>query len=93
MSNEFINKEIDEIMKSSDFDFPQNTAMSSAWILGNLKGTNLKVLKMSEDFPLPTFLSLALHKPLFNLKPRPMKSAFNLEDITLKSDPKRAIKL
>ena len=55
MSNEFINKEIDEIMKGSDFDFPQNTAMSSAWILGNLKGTNLKVLKMSKDFSLTDF--------------------------------------
>ena len=55
MSNEFINKEIDEIMKDGAFEFPQNTAMSSAWILGNLKGTNLKVLKMSEDFSLTEY--------------------------------------
>jgi ribosome-associated protein len=55
MSNEFINKEIDEIMKEKAFDFPQNTAMSSAWVLGNLKGTNLKVLKMSQDFSLTDF--------------------------------------
>ena len=55
MSNEFINKEIDEIMKDKDFEFPQNSAMSSAWILGNFKGTNLKVLKMSKDFSLTDF--------------------------------------
>ncbi len=55
MSNEFINKEIDEIMEDKSFDFPQNTAMSSAWILGNFKGTNLKVLKMSKDFSLTDF--------------------------------------
>ena len=55
MSNEFINKEIDEIMGDKSFEFPQNTAMSSAWILGNFKGTNLKVLKMSKDFSLTDF--------------------------------------
>ena len=55
MSNEFINKEIDEIMGDEAFEFPQNTAMSSAWILGNFKGTNLKVLKMSRDFSLTDF--------------------------------------
>lgn len=55
MSNEFINKEIDEIMEDKAFEFPQNSAMSSAWILGNFKGTNLKVLKMSKDFSLTDF--------------------------------------
>ena len=55
MSNEFINKEIDEIMEDKAFEFPQNSARSSAWILGNFKGTNLKVLKMSKDFSLTDF--------------------------------------
>ena len=55
MSNDFINKEIDEIMEDKAFEFPQNSAMSSAWILGNFKGTNLKVLKMSKEFSLTDF--------------------------------------
>ena len=54
MSREYINKEIDEIMSSS-FEYPKNMAMSSAWIMGNLKGLNLKVLKMGEEHSLTDF--------------------------------------
>ena len=43
MSNEYVDKNINEIFNSKDFDFPLNSAMAAAWLLGNLKGVNLKV--------------------------------------------------
>lgn len=46
MSNEFISKEIEKIINDTNFPFPLNTAMAAAWILGNYKGINLKVLDM-----------------------------------------------
>ena len=42
MSKEFVQNEVDKIV--GEFEFPKNWAMASAWILGNLKGTNLKVI-------------------------------------------------
>lgn len=44
MSTDYISKEIDKIANDTSLEFPLNLAMSSAWILGNLKGVNLKVL-------------------------------------------------
>lgn len=43
MSNEFIDKNVTEIFNNKEFHFPLNSAMAAAWILGNLKGINLKV--------------------------------------------------
>ena len=31
MSNEYVNKNINEIFSSKDFDFPLNSAMAAAW--------------------------------------------------------------
>lgn len=39
----YTSTQIDKIMKNAEYEFPQNMAMASAWILGNLKGVNLKV--------------------------------------------------
>ncbi len=44
MSVEYVNAEVEKIMKDESFEFPQNLAMASAWIMGNFKGLNLKVL-------------------------------------------------
>ena len=77
MSNDFINKEIDEIMEDKAFEFPQNSAMSSAWILGNFKGTNLKVLKMSKEFSLTDFFVIGSAQNSTQSKAMAMKFAFN----------------
>lgn len=45
MSKEFITKEIDKIYDKSS----KSLAMCSAWIMGNFKAINLKVLKMSNE--------------------------------------------
>ena len=44
MSAEYIEKNVNEIEKDSKYEFPLNMAMASAWILGNFKGINLKVI-------------------------------------------------
>ncbi len=44
MSNEFITKNVNEIIENSGYEYPLNHAMAAAWILGNFKGINLKVI-------------------------------------------------
>lgn len=48
MSREFISSEIDKIANSSEYEGSLKYAMCSAWILGNYKGINLKVLDMGK---------------------------------------------
>ena len=49
MSTDFVKKNVDEIIsKEQEFPFPLNIAMASTWILGNLKGINLRVFNVSE---------------------------------------------
>ncbi len=59
MSNEFVSKEIDKIMNNKKYDFPLNLAMSAAWVLGNLKGINLKVHDVSKVSSLGDFYVIA----------------------------------
>lgn len=47
MSKAYVEAQVDEIIKNEEFAFPKNLAMASAWILGNLKGINLKVFDVS----------------------------------------------
>ena len=48
MSKEFIKKEIDQIINDQSTPYPQNVALACAWVLGNLKGINLKILDVKE---------------------------------------------
>ncbi|MBT3585421.1 MAG: ribosome silencing factor [Halobacteriovoraceae bacterium] len=60
MSNlSYIEKSIDDIMTEEGFPFPKNLAMTSAWILGNLKGINLKILEVKELSSLADYFILA----------------------------------
>ncbi|MCP4914232.1 MAG: ribosome silencing factor [Oligoflexia bacterium] len=47
MSKAYVQAQVDEIIKNEEFQFPKNLAMASAWVLGNLKGINLKVFDVS----------------------------------------------
>jgi len=58
-SSEFIVKNVDEIIKNEDFQFPLNMAMASTWILGNFKALNLKVIDMRETTSLADYFVLA----------------------------------
>ena len=58
MSKEYIEKHVNEIMGDKSITFPKTMAMASAWILGNLKGVNLKVLDVSRSSSLSDYFVL-----------------------------------
>jgi len=59
MSKEYIEKEVDKIIDSGDYKVPLNFAMAGTWILGNLKGVNLKVLDVKKTSSLADFFVIA----------------------------------
>ena len=58
MSAEFITAEVTKIVKDEKLEFPLNLAMATAWILGNFKGINLKVLDVTKSSSLTDFFVL-----------------------------------
>jgi ribosome-associated protein len=46
MSQDYIAKEVTAIITDKALEAPLNIAMASAWIMGNFKGLNLKVLDL-----------------------------------------------
>jgi len=59
MSNEFVSQEVNKIINDKDLEFPKNIAMAAAWILGNKKGINLKVLDVKGKSSLSDYFILA----------------------------------
>ena len=59
MSRDFVTKEVETIMKDSGYEYPQNVAMASAWIAGNLKGVNLKIYDVEKSTSLSDYFVLA----------------------------------
>ena len=57
MSREFIEKEVQKVW--NNYPHPLNIAMSAAWVLGNLKGQNLKVLEVKNHSTLADYYVLA----------------------------------
>jgi ribosome-associated protein len=55
MSREYITKEVEAIYKDKNFDGPLNMAMAAAWIMGNFKGFNLKVLDLRKSSSIADF--------------------------------------
>lgn len=55
MSAEYLKTEVEKIIKDKEFEFPKNIAMAAAWIMGNFKGLNLKVLDTSKRSSLADF--------------------------------------
>ena len=46
MNRDYISKEVAAIIEDKNFEAPLNLAMASAWVMGNFKGLNLKVLDL-----------------------------------------------
>lgn len=46
MNRDYISKEVAAIIEDKHFEAPLNAAMASAWVMGNFKGLNLKVLDL-----------------------------------------------
>lgn len=59
MSQEYVDKEIQKIVTDKELPFPKNMAMAAAWLLGNLKGINLKVFDVSHTSSLSDYYVLA----------------------------------
>lgn len=59
MSNEFIKKNVDEIIANKEYEAPLNYAMASAWICGNFKGINLKIMDVRKSSSLGDYFVLA----------------------------------
>lgn len=55
MANEYVNNEVDKIINDKQYAYPLNIAMASAWLLGNLKGVNLKVLDVAKQSSLADY--------------------------------------
>lgn len=55
MSQEFIKAEVKKILADENYESPMNAAMASAWIMGNFKGINLKVLDLRKTSTIADF--------------------------------------
>lgn len=55
MSREYVKKEVEAIYKDTNFKEPLNMAMAAAWIMGNFKGLNLKVLDLRNQSSIADF--------------------------------------
>lgn len=55
MNNEFLERETSKIYQDEKFQFPLNLAMVSAWIMGNFKGTNLKIYNVEKSSSLTDY--------------------------------------
>ena len=60
MSNEHVRQQVAEIINDEKKNpFPKNMAMAATWILGNLKGVNLKVYDVSKISSLGDYYVMA----------------------------------
>lgn len=58
-ANEYVQSEVNKVIKDGSFEFPLNHAMASAWICANYKGDNLKVFDMRKTSALSDYSVLA----------------------------------
>ena len=59
MPSDFINNEVDKVFMDKEYVYPRNLAMSCAWILGNHKGLNLKVVHVENKSSITDYFVLA----------------------------------
>lgn len=57
--NDYIKKHVDEIVEKGGYEYPLNIAMAAAWICGNFKAINLKVLDLTEMSSLADYFVFA----------------------------------
>ena len=59
MSKNYIQQEVDKIVGDKSYDYPLNMAMAAAWIIGNMKGVNLKILNVHGKNALTDYFVMA----------------------------------
>jgi ribosome-associated protein len=45
-NSDFVSKNVKDIIEDKSLSYPQNMALACAWLMGNMKGVNLKVIDM-----------------------------------------------
>ncbi|MBL6988271.1 MAG: ribosome silencing factor [Bacteriovoracaceae bacterium] len=84
-NDDYVRQEIKKIVQNKEYIFPLNFAMASAWLLGNMKGINLKILDVKGKSSLSDYFILAsasnttlaramADELLFNLKLQGLKT-------------------
>lgn len=56
---DYVQREVNKLFENKEYEFPLNIAMASAWILGNYKANNLKLLNVSKKSTLSDYFILA----------------------------------
>ncbi len=57
-NQDYVSTEVSKIIQDKEMPFPRNYAMSAAWIAGNFKGINLKVLDLTQTSVLADYFVL-----------------------------------
>jgi ribosome-associated protein len=57
--SQYIDTEIEKIIKTEEFEYPLNTAMSASWLLSHFKGVNIKVFDTKGTSSLSDFYVIA----------------------------------
>jgi ribosome-associated protein len=55
MSSDYVNSEVKKILSDKSLEVPLNQVMASAWVMGNFKGINLKVLDLRKTSTIADF--------------------------------------
>lgn len=58
MSNDYVKAEVKRIIEDKSFEAPLNHVMAAAWIMGNYKGINLKVLDLRKNSTITDYFAL-----------------------------------
>ena len=58
MSRDYITAEVKKIIEDKNLEAPMNYAMAAAWVMGNFKGINLKVLDLRKTSTIADFFTI-----------------------------------
>ncbi len=84
MANEYIQNEVKKVISNSQFEFPLNHAMATAWILANFKGDNLKIFDMRKSSALVDFAVVATAQNATQTRAMIDEIASNLKNVGAK---------
>ena len=68
MNREFVAREVGKIIGDERFPLSRNMALASAWILGNIKGTDLKIFDLRTESDLCDYHVLGSARSTVQLK-------------------------
>lgn len=84
MSREYVQTELKKIINDKNYEYPLNLAMASAWLIGNLKGINLKALDTRKMSSLADFFILGSATNITQLQSMAETIVTELKDLDFK---------